>query len=891
MTTGNAYVLWPAQVQTDTPIGGKGRALAELMQAGLPVPEWFAVLPHSFEASLSAAQTSVLAHAATAKSMQAVLSTLTLSNDVLDAINQACTQLCPTNGPFAVRSSAQEEDSAAHSFAGQLDSFLNVHAEAVAEQVIAVWRSGFSERIVAYRQQAGLAPLPDTPTVLVQRMVVGEVSGVAFSADPISGRRGVVVISALPGLGNALVSGEATGDTWRVAAGDAIVERAIAVKDMIQQADSADPAGFRRVPLSADQANKPCLTDDQILQVAHLSMAAERHFGRPQDIEWTLAGEQLYLLQSRPITGLELIPDPDGRRAIWDNSNIIESYSGMTTPLTFSFARRAYEYVYREFCRLMGVPQSRIEERSDMFGCMLGLIRGRVYYNLFNWYRLVAILPGYHFNRRFMEQMMGVRESLGDELAAEAAKNDQGNCLGDALRLAVTLCGLLMAYASLGRRIRRFYRRLDEALGRERPDLSRLRPDELVAYCRRLEQQLLTHWDAPIINDFATMIFYGVLRRLVHDWIGDTTGTLQNDLLCADQAMVSAEPARWVKRMAEMASTAPPLVNALCDARGVLPPIAAQYPEFTRELDSYLAKFGERCMEELKLESPTLHDDPSPLLRSIGQSALGLQAGRAPTPTDVETRLRQKAEAQAHAALAGHPLRRMVFNWVLTSTRLRVRTRENLRFERTRVFGRARVIVLELGKRLAALGCLSQPRDVFFLEWEEMLGFVEGRASTTDLAGLVAVRQREFDMHAHAPAPAERFETRGIAYRGHHFSQQQEAALPEGDRCTGTGCCPGIVRGPVRVVRDARQAQIKPGEIIVAERTDPGWVMVFPAASGLLVERGSLLSHSAIVARELGLPTIVAIPGLTRWLHDGDQVEMDGSNGTVVRLSGPKGPS
>ena len=126
-----------------------------------------------------------------------------------------------------------------------------------------------------------------------------------------------------------------------------------------------------------------------------------------------------------------------------------------------------------------------------------------------------------------------------------------------------------------------------------------------------------------------------------------------------------------------------------------------------------------------------------------------------------------------------------------------------------------------------------------------------------------------------------------MPYRGHPFTAAQEQALSAGDHCSGTGCCPGIVRGPVRVVRDPRDAGIRHGEIIVAERTDPGWVMVFPSASGLLVERGSLLSHSAIVARELGLPTIVALPGLTRWLKDGDWVEMDGASGTVVRVAAP----
>jgi pyruvate,water dikinase len=169
-----------------------------------------------------------------------------------------------------------------------------------------------------------------------------------------------------------------------------------------------------------------------------------------------------------------------------------------------------------------------------------------------------------------------------------------------------------------------------------------------------------------------------------------------------------------------------------------------------------------------------------------------------------------------------------------------------------------------------------------------MLGFVGGRGTTTDIKGLARVRKAEFAAWDEMPAPADRFETTGIPYRGNDFGGAGEAALAPGENTLqGLGCCPGIVRGPVCVVRNPKTVIVKPGEILVAERTDPGWVMIFPSASGLLVERGSLLSHSAIVARELGLPTIVSLPGVTRWLGDGDWVEMDGSTGVVVRVPAP----
>jgi pyruvate,water dikinase len=528
-----------------------------------------------------------------------------------------------------------------------------------------------------------------------------------------------------------------------------------------------------------------------------------------------------------------------------------------------------------------------------MFCCMLGLIRGRVYYNLYNWYRLVSVLPGYRFNRRFMEQMMGVRETLPDDIAAEHARPGNGARLRDAWRLTVSVVAFAVHLLTLPRRMARFHRRLRDALGAGRAELGGLRPEELVIYYRGLERQLLARWDAPIVNDFATMIFHGLLRRLSVLWMPDGKDTLHNDLLCAEPGMISEEPARRVARMGAVAARDARLVTVLCE--GTLQAIrkaGRANPELESAVGEYLERFGERCVEELKLESPTLHDDPVPLYRAIGHYAANLLASPAPAAeARSDPTVRGAAEARVAAALAGHPIRRLAFRWVLDHTRACVRARENLRFERTRVFGRARQVVVELGKRLTALDCLLEPRDVFYLEIDELLAFVETRATTADLKGLVAVRKLEFAAYRDAPAPAERFETRGLAYRGHSFAAAAPTTPPRGLVLQGIGCCPGVVRGQVRVVREPRSASIKRGEIVVAERTDPGWVMIFPGAAGLLVERGSLLSHSAIVARELGLPAIVSLPGLTQWLKDGDWVEMDGGSGKVVKFEAADGPA
>ena len=226
---------------------------------------------------------------------------------------------------------------------------------------------------------------------------------------------------------------------------------------------------------------------------------------------------------------------------------------------------------------------------------------------------------------------------------------------------------------------------------------------------------------------------------------------------------------------------------------------------------------------------------------------------------------------------------------MLRQARERVRSRENLRFERTRLFGRVRSILRELGKRLHADGQLESADDIFYLELGEVLATWEATGTILKLGDLAAQRRAEFAIYQNETPPPDRFETHGPVHRYTVFEEtrKQEEAAGSTDGIKGIGACPGKVTGRVRVVLDPRGARLEPGEILVALQTDPGWVVLFPAASGLLVERGSLLSHSAIVSRELRLPCIVSLPRITTTLKTGDLVEMDGSTGSVRILESP----
>jgi pyruvate,water dikinase len=224
---------------------------------------------------------------------------------------------------------------------------------------------------------------------------------------------------------------------------------------------------------------------------------------------------------------------------------------------------------------------------------------------------------------------------------------------------------------------------------------------------------------------------------------------------------------------------------------------------------------------------------------------------------------------------------------VVEQARRVVQGRENTRFERTRAFGVIRRLFAAMGARLAEAGALADPRDVFYLTTEEIFAWLDGHAVSGDLRPLVAARRAEFDAYRLLPDPPHRFATRGppalSALEPCARPGPPPPAGPDGV-LRGTGCCPGIVRAEVRVVRDPRQPGDLAGRILVAEQTDPGWTLLFPAAAGVLVERGSILSHAALVARELGVPCIVGIARLLSTLRDGEVVEMNGATGIVRRV-------
>lgn len=765
---------------------------------------------------------------------------------------------------YAVRSSAVGEDGCGNSFAGQMESFLYVKPCDIRARIQDVINSANSERIRFYREQNGLSNEDVKVGVIVQEMINSEISGVAFSSNPITGERNSIVISSVFGLGEGLVSGELNADTYTI--NGEKIEKNIVEKPYKIVFDEEKQFGTKQVENEDPKAET--LSEEQLKTLVKIIDEIVEIYGKPQDIEWAIVDGVLYILQARPITTLENIPDKTQQEVIWDNSNIIESYSGVTTPLTFSFIKDVYTEVYKQFLLMMGVEQELIEDNSDIFQ-MLGLIEGRVYYNLLNWYRLLRLMPGYEINAGFMESMMGVKQKLTVVPKVKPSKKNKY------VRLFNLLASLVGNLFRLPKDIDKFYAHINDTLcPYEDADLNKFSSNELVEVYYELESKLMKRWQAPLVNDFYAMIFYGLLKKQLLKI--DENGTLQNDLLTGETGIISTEPIRRIKEISNKIcadeKTKEFFLNNSEDE------IKKHLDEFevNNDIQAFIKKFGNRCIGELKLETVTYKQDSKLLLYIIKsyvkQGIIDLEKEKAN-----EQNIRHNAEK-----LVREKIKSPFFGFILKNARLRVKNRENLRFERTRLFGLVREIFIALGRNFAYENVIEDKRDIFYLTKEEIFNYVRGTSADVDYKTIIRNRKEEFK-NFEAKNPADRFSTFGMVYKSNVYTGETvEQDLGDGD-LKGIGCCNGIVRAKVKIVRSVAESAGLEGCIMVAERTDPGWVPLFPISKGILVERGSILSHSAIVAREMGIPAIVAVNNLLSTLKDGDEVEMDGSSG-IIRI-------
>jgi phosphohistidine swiveling domain-containing protein len=901
--TTTARVLPAAAATEIDQVGAKFSRQATMRAAGLPVPPFFCLPADAFAAALAPVRDRVGALVAqlprddpeAVRRISARLVDLVrqvgVPSDLAAPVRAAAVDLA-AGGLLSVRSSAVGagpggaggEDTAGDAMAGISTSLLYVPPDDVVPAVLTVWASAFSPESLLYRLALGVDPAATRMAVGVQRMVEGTRSFVLFTRDPVTGSSESVV-AAGHGIGEGVVAERVAVDHYFVRPSGVRSQPAHKATALT----GAPGGGVVETPVPAHLRDVPVLTGEELQRLRALGQRLEALLGGPQDVEGTFdAAGRLHLLQARPI-----VMDT-GLRQIWTSTNVTESFPGVTTTLTHSFARRFYASIFRDLYRRLGVPPDTLRRNEKHLQRMIGAVDGRIHYCLLPWYHLHRQLALFPLFRESWQQMMGLDE-LGPDERPDRLRDLARTRIGVAAALAVPVGRLVDGLVRHRGRTARFERWWSDAAHRHRsPGGAADAAADRLARVRAFEDlwaEVDGWWGITLVNDAllgaASRLASGLVTGALPDRDPVRAARILNGLLCGDEDNTSVRAVLSLVRLAETVAADPALdgqVRTLAPAEVWRRLQAGDLGDHVRAaVHRHLRDFGDRSPQELKLEQPGLRREPARLMAMIADQ---LRTGRtAAELVTTEARVRADAERELAEVLAPRSPRARVLRAVLARLREYLRFRENSRYARAELFGIVRDLCDSIGADLAATGVLDDARDVHHLTLAEVLGFTDGTGTSGDLRELAAVRRRADRHHRSLPDPPTTFSTLG-AVDG-NWPAAGGTDLGDGAVLTGLGSSSGRVRGVARVVSDPQAPPAEVADaILVARETDPGWLFLMLRARGIVVERGSMLSHTAITGRKFGIPTVVAVAGATRLIPDGALVEIDGGTGRVTVLDG-----
>jgi len=778
------------------------------------------------------------------------------------------------SGPIAVRSSAVGEDAGEASYAGLLDSVLDVDpATGLQAALLQVWASRWSARAAAYAHTHGKAL--GGIAVIVQRQLDARYAGVLFTRSPDGKRADEMLCEYCTGLAERLVAG-------------AIVPARLRI----------DRASFEYVRDDAlPGAEQP--SREQIEALAAAALAAEWIFGAPQDIEWAFdrAG-RLWLVQSRPITVEVPRPvqveasRPGRRRIVWSNANVNENFPAPISPLLYSVVAPGYSAYFTHLGRAFGIARGRLDAMAADLRAIVGVHAARLYYSLTAIHSVLRQVP-------LGERLVAWFDDFTGASAPQSGARGEGfvRSLRDGFELAWIGARTAWQYAGIGRRIARFEQRVDAFSARSAPQLlESLDFAGLRDLLRGFMQIRLERWTDAALCDAAAMVCYGALKAAVAHAVPERDpASLHNDLLKGLTGLKSAEPvnALWALAHAVRNDVDLSTLFAAEPAARIVECIEtdSRYAGFRQQFRDYLEHWGFRCSGELMLTVPSFQERPEALLEIVRSYARESDASP-------QSRLsRQRIErAAATRRLLAQASRRRYWRWLpwpnratvvpplIAATHAAIALRERARLKQALLYNRLRRLALEIGTRLTRVGTLADRDDVFFLTVSELDELMSGCAMFPgETARLVALR-RAAHARFDALSPPDTF----VAEEGQYpsFAGAHATAAEASARLHGTSVCGGVATGRARVLTEVSQTrELTAGDILITRQTDPGWAPAFVHIGALVLERGGMLSHGAILAREYGIPTIVGIAGATGCIADGASVRVDADHGDVHVLA------
>ena len=821
--------------------GGKGKNLFRLQQLGLPVPP-LVVLPYESLKRLFLVDDEHIRQVLQALTNENLpdsvveidqsLQALTVDDAAYNLLNLALSK--SLKPPYAVRSSVRFEDSAAASFAGMFDTLLNVEPAKLAESILACLRSLYQLPLLDYSLQKGIDPAENQISVVIQVMVQAAVSGVLFTMNASGNYNDLLVCCAL-GSGEGVVNNTSETTSYYVNRQN----RSIQKKD-----DEAD-----------------ILTRDQLMELYEKALFIEKSFGFPQDIEFSYdATGKLFILQARPITTIDI-----NSLKIIDNTNIVESYPGITLPLTFSFAKAAYQEVFTSSARLFRISEANICEKEPELSNMITHVQGRIYYNLHNWYKLMQMILSSGNSLQAWETLIGVQSKSTYKGVSSLFKK---------ARTTYVSLSLFLRYPAI---VAKFYRNFEVEYATFRHYLNNLpttQPTVKEAFEFYLERTkpLFKDWSATLLNDFFTFRFYDALTKQTSALGFTKNETIANDLLCGTPGVESEILVMELLNISQTIRSNPGFLKIfdLPDEE-----LLNHVPtELQTLFDGFIVRFGDRTLEELKLETPNMRLQPTRFI-----SLLRSQLHHAAKPEELlsqQLTIRHSAEKRVEEQLKGHFWKRFLFHIVLKYARETIKNRENMRIRRTRAYGLAKELFHYLAVKMVEQGALSHPDDVFYLTINELKSYCLNGLLDTNLSQVKKAFQSFETL-----SPPDRMVFNGDQIPLQSIHQTYENT----DRVLfGTGISNGFVEAECIVLSKPDFDQPVHGKILVTRITDPAWVFLMTRSVGLISEKGSSLSHTAIVGRELGLPVIIGVTDATKILKTGMRIRMECDSGRIQIL-------
>jgi len=869
-------------------LGGKGANLGAMLAAGLPVPSGFCVTTEAFaQFAFACPGLRPLLTALEAIGPQQSEETRAVSRQIREQFSAAPLPLAVeqavvaawrgqgTDKAYAVRSSATAEDQPGASFAGQGETFLNVRGhEAILRSVRECWISLFADRAVLYRIHNRIDHRTAAMAVVVQELINPDVSGVLFTADPVSGDRQRIIIEAAYGLGTALVSGEVGPDRLVLSRSDLKVLDCHVGRKTIEVV----PDGNRRVlqrNVDSQRAMAACIDATVAARLGRLALETERLLGCPQDMEWAIAGQRIYLLQSRPITTLERkVGQP---QSIWSNMNSWEVLPDVLTPMSWSVVNFQLHCLFDRLLEMLGVDV----DRQPVFG----LIAGRAYANLNTLAQIIRAVPGLEL-LDFVEGLGGQQGELLAGLLRQEPACDGWRRLRRAARFVrfAAWCVVHSVDQRSSRLLADFRRRVDELAG---SDLATESEQGLLDRLGTLLNALKRVGPDATGSVSSASAMVRLFFNFVKGRAGSRGTAIANQMLGGLNGLASAEAGIALWRLAAWTSCRPPLraiVAQSADFESLCKRMeeAAAGREFLARWDRFMLRHGHHAVGELDVHNPRWSETPALVLTMLRGYLDGL-AGT--DPQEFQRRLagRRKALASDFRRQLGNPFQREIFAFLSRKAQGGIALRENMRNEVVRLLAAVRRILLELGARLVHRGILAERDDIFFVELSELRPLVGG----VPLGGKIAARKAELEFHKSIlppPVVVGQFDPKKVLAGAIHGAGQVFYGLP---------ASAGVATGPARVILHPQEGQqMAPGEILVAPFTDPGWTPYFLTAAGIVMDVGGMLSHGSIVAREYGIPAVVNVGSATRSIATGQIIRVDGERGVVTVLAdGPTTPT